>query len=39
MGEVRARARQRISWIAGAGLLVFALLLAPVPWRRLWVPH
>ena len=39
MGEVRARARQRMSWIAGAGLLVLALLLAPVPWRRLWVPH
>jgi zinc/manganese transport system permease protein len=36
MGEVRARARERVRWIASAGLLVFALLLAPVPWRRLW---
>ena len=35
MGEVRARARQRIRWIAGGGLLLLALLLAPLPWRRL----
>jgi zinc/manganese transport system permease protein len=36
MGEVRARARERIRWGASSSLLVFALLLAPVPWRRLW---
>jgi zinc/manganese transport system permease protein len=35
MGEVRARAREHIRWGASLGLLVFALLLAPVPWR-LW---
>jgi len=37
MGEVRARARERIRWGASLGLLAFALLVAPVPWRRLWV--
>ncbi|HEY5217320.1 MAG TPA: hypothetical protein VIJ17_10575, partial [Pseudolabrys sp.] len=36
MGEVRARARERIRWGASLGLLAFALLLAPVRWRRLW---
>jgi zinc/manganese transport system permease protein len=36
MGEVRARARERIRWGASLGLLAFALLFAPVPWRRLW---
>jgi zinc/manganese transport system permease protein len=36
MAEVRARARERMRWGGGLGLLVFALLLAPVPWRRLW---
>jgi zinc/manganese transport system permease protein len=35
MGEVRARARARIRWIASAALLVLALLLAPLPWQRL----
>jgi zinc/manganese transport system permease protein len=35
MGEVRMRARERIRWIASLGLLVCALLIAPVPWRRL----
>jgi zinc/manganese transport system permease protein len=35
MGEVRARARERIRWVASAALLVLALLLAPMPWRRL----
>jgi zinc/manganese transport system permease protein len=35
MGEVRARARERVRWIAGLGLCALALLLAPVPWRRL----
>jgi zinc/manganese transport system permease protein len=35
MDEVRARARERIRWSASLGLLAFALLLAPVPWRRL----
>jgi zinc/manganese transport system permease protein len=37
MGEVRARARQRIRWLASAGLLAIALLIAPLPWRRLRV--
>ena len=36
MGEVRARARERVRWGASLGLLAFALLLAPVRWRRLW---
>jgi len=36
MDEVRARARERARWAASLGLLAFALLLAPVPWRRLW---
>jgi zinc/manganese transport system permease protein len=36
MGEVRARARERIRWGASLGLLAFALLFARVPWRRLW---
>jgi zinc/manganese transport system permease protein len=35
MGEVRARARERIRWIASLALLALALLVAPVPWRRL----
>jgi hypothetical protein len=30
------RARERIRWGASLGLLACALLLAPVPWRRLW---
>ena len=36
MAEVRARARERVRWGASLGLLAFALLLAPVRWRRLW---
>ena len=36
MHEVRARARERIRWSAALGLLAFALLLAPVPWRQVW---
>jgi zinc/manganese transport system permease protein len=36
MDEVRARARERIRWGAGLALLAAALLLAPVPWARLW---
>jgi zinc/manganese transport system permease protein len=36
MGEVRARARERIRWGAGLSMLALALLLAPLPWRRLW---
>jgi len=41
MGEVRARARERVRWGASFGLLALAILLAPVPWRRLWArtPH
>jgi zinc/manganese transport system permease protein len=34
MGEVRARARERVRWIVGFGLAMLALLLAPVRWRR-----
>lgn len=36
MGEVRARARERIRWSVSLGLLALALLFAPVSWRRLW---
>jgi len=36
MDEVRARARERVRWRISAGLAAFALLLAPLPWRRLW---
>lgn len=35
MGEIRARARERVRWVASPGLLAIALLLAPLPWRRL----
>jgi zinc/manganese transport system permease protein len=35
MGEVRARARERVRWRASLGLLAFALLLAPIPWRHI----
>ncbi|HLX13940.1 MAG TPA: metal ABC transporter permease [Bradyrhizobium sp.] len=37
MGEIRARARERIRWGASLALLVIALLLAPLPWHRLRV--
>ncbi len=37
MGEVRVRARERVRWGASLGLLAFALLIAPVSWRLLWV--
>ena len=37
MGEVRARARERVRWGASLGFLAFSLLVAPVPWRRLFV--
>ena len=36
MGEVRARARERVRWTASLGLLAAALLIAPFRWRRLW---
>jgi len=36
MGEVRARARERVRWGASLGLLALALAFAPVPWRHLW---
>jgi zinc/manganese transport system permease protein len=36
MGEVRARARTRIRFFASLGLLLVALVLAPLPWRRMW---
>ncbi|MDD1721854.1 MAG: metal ABC transporter permease [Euryarchaeota archaeon] len=35
MNEVRARARERVRWIAGPALLVLALLSAPLSWRQL----
>src|SRR6267154_566681 len=34
MDEVRARARERVRWGLSLGLLAFALMLAPLPWRR-----
>ena len=38
MGEVRARARERVRWSASLGLLLLALLLfAPVALRHPWV--
>ena len=36
MDEVRARARERVRWTAGASLLLIALLFVPMSWRRLW---
>ena len=41
MGEVRARARERVRWGASLGLLALALLFAPIVWRRLRIraPH
>jgi zinc/manganese transport system permease protein len=41
MGEVRARARERVRWGASFGLLALALLFAPIVWRRLRIraPH
>ena len=38
MGEVRARARERVRWSVSLGLLALALVFAPVRWRRLWAP-
>ena len=38
MNEVRARARERVRWIAGVALLVLALLSAPLSWRQLRWP-
>jgi len=35
MGEIHARARERVRWSGSLGLLALALLLAPLPWRRL----
>jgi len=37
MGEIRARARERVRWSVSLVFLAFALLSAPIPWRRLWV--
>ena len=39
MDEVRARARTRVRWLVGAGLLALALIAAPLPWRRLRPPR
>jgi zinc/manganese transport system permease protein len=36
MQEVRARARERIRWVAGLGLMALAIMIAPFPWRRAW---
>jgi zinc/manganese transport system permease protein len=36
MAEVRSRARARERWVLAPGLLALALLLAPIPWRKLW---
>ena len=36
MDEVRARARERVRWGASLGLLLLALVFAPLPWRA-WV--
>jgi len=36
MGEVRARARERIRWGASLVLLALALLLVPLSWRGFW---
>jgi zinc/manganese transport system permease protein len=38
MDEVRARARERVRWLAGAALLGLALLFAPIRWRRVFRP-
>ena len=35
MDEVRARARERVRWVASMVLLALALLLAPIAWRPL----
>jgi zinc/manganese transport system permease protein len=37
MDEVRGRARERVRWGLGAGLMALALLLAPLPWSRIWL--
>ena len=41
MGEVRARARERVRWGASLVLLALALVVAPVAWRslRMRAPH
>ena len=38
MDEVRGRARERVRWGAGLGLLLLALLAAPIRWRRRPLP-
>jgi zinc/manganese transport system permease protein len=35
MAEVRGRARQRVRWAASFAVLALALLVAPVPYRRI----
>ena len=35
MREVRSRGRERVRFLVGGALLVLALLMAPVAWRRL----
>jgi zinc/manganese transport system permease protein len=37
MNEVRTRARERIRWVASLSLIVLTLLLAPLPWSRIWL--
>jgi len=36
MNEVRGRARERTRWSVSLCMLAAALLLVPLPWRRLW---
>jgi hypothetical protein len=36
MNEIRGRARERAGWSVALGMLAAALLLAPLPWRRIW---
>jgi zinc/manganese transport system permease protein len=36
MQQVHGRARERAGWSASLCMLAAALLLAPLPWRRLW---
>ena len=39
MSEVRARARERAGWSVAFCMLAAALLMAPLPWRRLWARY
>ena len=42
MGEIRARARERVRWAVSLALLAITLVLAPLPWHSLrgrWLHH